>query len=283
MVTGVASRYPLHMAAVAAEQTTLLKALLTQRHLQRYESFRAAFDRVAQQIGPELRGIAPSRAQYYRWLAGELKGGLPYPDACRVLEMMCPPWTASQLFAPAGPDVEGPGAGAPSDLLVGIAPSFSARRLQGAWVTAYPFGQGRHHADIAHVTATSDRQVRIQNYPPEPRTEGHATPYRNLIEAELVNRHLVGVWKNDCDERYFGAIHLAVLPGETVIHGYYTGLTTDVQVDCGPWRWARLDPASVGVADLAQARLRDPRELYGLLTEHTQYDAPLAVNDVLED
>jgi hypothetical protein len=28
------------------------------------------------------------------------KGGTPYPDACRVLEGMLPPWTADDLFSP---------------------------------------------------------------------------------------------------------------------------------------------------------------------------------------
>ena len=79
---------------------TLLKVLLTERHLQRWETFRAEYERVASQLAPELRHTAPSRAQYFRWLNGQLKGGSPYPDACRVLEVMLPPWTADDLFGP---------------------------------------------------------------------------------------------------------------------------------------------------------------------------------------
>jgi len=78
----------------------LLKVLLTERHWQRYETFRTEYERAAVQLAPELRHTAPSRAQYFRWLTGHLKGGTPYPDACRVLEGMLPPWTADDLFSP---------------------------------------------------------------------------------------------------------------------------------------------------------------------------------------
>jgi hypothetical protein len=85
---------------VTGSQPTLLKALLTSRHWQRYETFCAEYERVASRIAPELRYVAPSRAQYHRWLGGQLKGGTPYPDACRVLEAMFPGWTAADLFSP---------------------------------------------------------------------------------------------------------------------------------------------------------------------------------------
>jgi hypothetical protein len=77
---------------------TLLKALLTQRHLQRYETFCGAYEQVAAQLAPE--SPAPSRAQFSRWLNGQLKRGAPHPDACRVLEGMFPSWTADDLFGP---------------------------------------------------------------------------------------------------------------------------------------------------------------------------------------
>jgi hypothetical protein len=77
---------------------TLLKALLTQQHLQRYETFCGAYEQVAAQLAPE--SPAPSRAQFFRWLNGQLKRGAPHPDACRVLEGMFPSWTADDLFGP---------------------------------------------------------------------------------------------------------------------------------------------------------------------------------------
>ena len=67
---------------------TLLRELIRQQHL-KYETFSAEYDKAAGQVAPEA--VAPSKAQFHRWLAGQLKGGAPYPDACRVLEHMFPP------------------------------------------------------------------------------------------------------------------------------------------------------------------------------------------------
>lgn len=91
-----------------------------------------------------------------------------------------------------------------------------------------------------------------RNYPPDPRTEDHPLSFRNEIEAQLVNRHLIGYWKNVSDTRYFGSIHLAVLPGEVVMEGYYTGLGSDIQVDAMRWKWVRVDPNSLSGVELSQ-------------------------------
>lgn len=79
-------------------EPTLLKVLVTSRHWQRYETFCTEYEKAALQIDRRLHGTAPSKAQYYRWLSGQLKGGVPYPDACRVLEHMFPGRTAVELF-----------------------------------------------------------------------------------------------------------------------------------------------------------------------------------------
>ena len=155
-------------------------------------------------------------------------------------------------------------------------PSFLANALCGAWVTSYQFphdGHQLHHADIAHVTADGDH-IRVTNDPA--RTEGRAIPFHNEIDAQLSGRHLIGHWRNTSDTRYFGLVHLAVLPGETVIDGYYTGLATDVSISIGRWRWVRLEP----VADVIV--LHDPSVIYKIVTEHSQYDTPLAVSDIGE-
>jgi hypothetical protein len=87
---------------------TLLKVLLTRQHWQKFETFCAEYERTAAEVGRELRGTAPSKAQYYRWLSGQLKGGVPYPDACRVLERMFPDWTAAELFGDCPAEVGDP-------------------------------------------------------------------------------------------------------------------------------------------------------------------------------
>ncbi|MFE6616592.1 hypothetical protein [Amycolatopsis sp. NPDC057786] len=77
----------------------VLKVLLRGRHLQSYRAFCREYDKVAEKVDKSLRGSFPSKAQFYRWLSGELVG-LPYADHCRILEAMLPGWQAEQLFGP---------------------------------------------------------------------------------------------------------------------------------------------------------------------------------------
>ncbi len=81
-----------------ATRSTLLKALLRQRHWQTYGTFCRQYDAAAREIDAALVGRWPSHSQFARWLAGDLKG-LPHADHCRALERMFPGLTAAQLFA----------------------------------------------------------------------------------------------------------------------------------------------------------------------------------------
>ena len=178
-------------------------------------------------------------------------------------------------------DALGFGGGRAGAVLSPVPHAFAADVLAGPWVTCYAYAHGAkqlHHADIAHVTAESDRHIRAVNHPPEPRTEGRAVPFRNEIEAQLVGRHLIGAWRNTSDARYFGSLHLAVLPGETVMDGYYTGLASAIAVSVERWKWVRLDPA----ADLAGVTLAGPSALYDRVMGHSQYDEPLTVTGIGE-
>jgi hypothetical protein len=74
-----------------------LKTLLQQRHMQTHTAFCREYDKVAVDLDPALKGGWPSRAQFYRWLSGDLIG-LPYTDHCRILERMFPGWKVDQLF-----------------------------------------------------------------------------------------------------------------------------------------------------------------------------------------
>jgi hypothetical protein len=78
-------------------QPIALKVLLQQRHLHTHSTFCREYDRVATDIDRTLRGGWPSKAQFYRWLSGDLVG-LPYADHCRILEGMFPGWKVDQLF-----------------------------------------------------------------------------------------------------------------------------------------------------------------------------------------
>jgi phosphatidylserine/phosphatidylglycerophosphate/cardiolipin synthase-like enzyme len=83
----------------------VLKVLLQQRHLQTHTAFCRQYDRVGAAVDPTLRGGWPSRAQFYRWLSGNLVG-LPYADHCRILEAMFPGWKVDQLFQPHDGSIE---------------------------------------------------------------------------------------------------------------------------------------------------------------------------------
>jgi peptide deformylase len=80
-----------------AAKPIVLKVLLQQRHLQTHSAFRREYDRVAADVDRTLKGGWPSKAQFYRWLSGDLIG-LPYADHCRILEGMFPGWKVDQLF-----------------------------------------------------------------------------------------------------------------------------------------------------------------------------------------
>jgi hypothetical protein len=267
--------------------STLLKELIRQQHLS-YESFRAEYAKAASQVAPEA--VAPSKAQFHRWLAGQLKGGVPYPDACRVLEHMFPPWPAGQLFEPWESGrilpLPLPNGDIPARaLLDAVPPSFAVDAIAGHWVTCYQFDHGgavQHHADIACVTG-SGRWVKATNHPPAPRSGDRAIPFCNQVEARIASRHLIGGWKNTSDTRYFGGVQLAVLPGETVMEGYYTGFASDVAVSMNYWRWVRLESESVARADLGAVVLREPSALYDLVVNHSQTAAPLTLADVREE
>ncbi|MFC8045283.1 DUF5919 domain-containing protein [Nocardia sp. NPDC057353] len=78
-----------------------LEIELRRKHLT-YGGFCREYDRVAASIDAHLIGTAPGRAQFYRWLRGDVKG-LPYPDRCRVLQAMFPGCTVAELFGLSDP------------------------------------------------------------------------------------------------------------------------------------------------------------------------------------
>lgn len=310
---GCASLVPSHAEGVNSLNTkpVLLKVLLQQRHMQTHSAFCREYDKVAVEVDRTLKGGWPSRAQFYRWLSGSLVG-LPYVDHCRILEKMFPGWKVDQLFQlhdggiefipkPPASQIKTATA-APTalvaqqahrattfhqslGLLTSVPHSFSADILGGFWATCYQFDSDRGvrcHADITQLVPQSDRWVTAKNYPPDPRTQGQASPFRNDIEAQLVNRHLVGHWKNISDTRYFGSLHLAVLPGETVMDGYYTGFSSDIRVDAMRWKWVRIDPASLSSVDLQKITIKDPEMIYELL-ENSANDVPLDLAAIVEE
>jgi hypothetical protein len=253
---------------------------MSERRLTREHAIEA-LDRRARDMG--VRDFALSLRQLDRWLAGDLET-LPRPSLCRVAEAEFG-YPVEQLLA-VGDPVEGETQSFPLDELVSQAAteSASADTLAGFWVTGYQFNSDtgiRHHADVTRITPRSSRRLTAKNYPPDPRTEGHVPVFRNEIEAQLANRHVIGYWRNTSDSRYFGSIHLALLAGEMVMEGYYTSFSSDIKVDVMRWRWVRLDPSSLAGVELSRLALKEPHTIYALLQD-SAYDAPLPLTAVAE-
>ena len=83
--------------STVVDQANVLKVLLRQRHLQNHRMFCREYNKLAKEIDNDLVDSYPKKAQFYRWLSGDIRG-LPYPHHCRILESMFPGWTAEQLF-----------------------------------------------------------------------------------------------------------------------------------------------------------------------------------------
>jgi hypothetical protein len=95
-------------------QPTLLAALLEDRGWQRYGTFRAAYEKAARSLDRRHGGSAPSRAQFHRWLTGDLRS-LPYTDHCRVLEHMLTGYSVGQLFKPCPNGIPAPRSASSAD------------------------------------------------------------------------------------------------------------------------------------------------------------------------
>jgi hypothetical protein len=86
-------------------QSTLLRALITLRHWQRFETFTVQFRRAARELAekegePAIAQMTVSSRQFERWYSGNIKTA-PHPDSCRVLEYMFG-YPVRQLLGPAG-------------------------------------------------------------------------------------------------------------------------------------------------------------------------------------
>jgi hypothetical protein len=69
--------------------------------------------------------------------------------------------------------------------------------------------------------------------------------------------------------------------GETVMDGYYTGFSNDIQVDAMRWKWVRLDPTSLSSVNLQEVTLSDPDVIHALL-ENSANDVPLDLAAIVE-
>lgn len=163
-----------------------------------------------------------------------------------------------------------------------ITSTLSPAALSGYWVTCFKFDRTRQHVDISRITPHSGRRVMATNYPPSPRSEARTPGFRNEISAELINRHLIGRWWNCSDNYFFGALHLAVLPGETVLDGFYTGFPHDGEIVAERWKWARLVEDSLSGSNLDDMVMKEPELVYALVDRLAHTDSQLSLDDVAE-
>ncbi len=77
---------------------TVLKMLLHERHLTSHPDFCAEYRKCAAQLDTAARSEAPSKAQFYNWMSGDMKG-LPQNTHRRVLAQMFPGWSVNTLFS----------------------------------------------------------------------------------------------------------------------------------------------------------------------------------------
>jgi tetratricopeptide (TPR) repeat protein len=123
-------------------EPNLLRVLLTQRHLLRYETFRRRFEAAARELAqregdPRLGCLTVGERQFNRWLYGSLTGQ-PRPDACRVLEHLTGR-SVVELFAPPpaepvcpSPEPETPaGQSQATDAVVGSRVATGIHRAEG--------------------------------------------------------------------------------------------------------------------------------------------------------
>jgi hypothetical protein len=192
---------------------------------------------------------------------------------------MFPGWTARELFGHIDPQNA---ATTNEALFASFAPAVEPAQLAGLWVTGYVFDSTKHHVDLSTITVTNNA-VTARNYPPEPRAEAHASGFPNEIEAGLFGRHLIGRWRNINDSYFYGSLHFAVLPGETMLDGYYTGFLSDSQVVAERWRWVRVEPQSAEGVDVNTVVLGEPRRIYDAIVGRSPFDAPIPLEQLTEN
>jgi len=260
----------------------VLKALLEERHLRAYSDFIVEYKHRANESDVPRPGAPPTKSQYYRWVGDQVQS-LPRGHHCAVLERMFPGWTAEQLFSHGEHhNVPKSNANADDDVLGSIAAGLEPALLAGLWVTGYLIKGGHHHVDLSTVTATGSG-IKSRNHPPAPRFEDHASGHETDVTARLYGRHLMGHFRNTNDRYFYGSVHLAVLPGEIILDGYYTGFLNDTEVVCYPWRWVRVDPRSAAGIDLTLVTLGEPGPVYEAIASRTQFDGPIPLAQVIEN
>ncbi len=242
------------------EAVLLLKVLLKAQHLQAYSSFAREYRRVAGKIDRALASTAPSKAQFYRWISGELIK-MPHSQHCRVLETMFPNWTVEQLFQPysgsldfvPNPDVATPAPTSPAALPAPTrhtgARDASGHELDlsGAWWCAWQTSKDDVPRIDTHTLAVHQQGEQLQLTAERAPAEGSYSWHGELRLWD--NEALMGWYRStEGAVRSKGTMYLALHPHGEHAWGRWTGMSYDGVVVTGWGVIARTEALANKVA-----------------------------------
>lgn len=223
--------------------TLLLKVLLKQRHLQVHSAFVREYNKVAAKIDRELAHTGPSKAQFYRWLSGELTK-LPYSDHCRVLEAMFPDWGVEQLFQPYSGSINvvpRPGTAVPAPTPAPATPAGRASAtdvvsheldLSGDWWCAWQTSKDDVPRIDVHTLTVQQQGDRLQLDADTAPAEGS---YSWQGELRIWDNEALMGWYRSTEGagRSKGTMYLALHPHGEHAWGRWTGMSYDGLVVTG--------------------------------------------------
>lgn len=234
-------------------EVLLLKVLLKTRHLQAYSSFVREYRKVAGKIDRALAATEPSKAQFYRWLSGELIN-MPHSQHCRVLEKMFPDWSVEQLFQPYNGSLDvvpRPGiattAPTPSPATVTAVRQASARGvvnheldLSGDWWCAWQTSKNGVSRIDAHTLTVRQEGDQL-----------HLEAERAPADGSYSWRGELAIWDNEALMGWYrstegavrskGTMYLALHPHGEHAWGRWTGMSYDGVVVTGWGVMARTE------------------------------------------
>jgi hypothetical protein len=237
-----------------SDEMPLLKVLLKARHLHAYSSFSREYRKVAAKIDRALAATEPSKAQFYRWLSGELIN-MPHSQHCRVLETMFPNWSVEQLFQPytgsldfvpkPGTTAVGPTPPTSTSESVELANVRNAAShdldLSGSWWCAWQTSKDDVPRIDTHTLTVHQRGERLQ-LDAERAPAGGSYSWRGELHI-WDNEALMGWYRStEGAVRSKGTMYLALHPHGEHAWGRWTGMSYDGMVVTGWGAIARTEP-----------------------------------------
>ncbi|MGH3757273.1 hypothetical protein [Actinophytocola sp.] len=242
----------------ASHEVPLLKVLLKARHLQAYSSFAREYRKVAGKLDRTLAATEPSKAQFYRWLSGELIN-MPHSQHCRVLEAMFPDWGVEQLFQPYSGSLDfvpKPGTPAPAPAPPAITPVRQASTsdvashdldLSGDWWCAWQTSKDDVPRIDTHTLTVRQHGDQLQLDAVRAPAEGSYTWHGELRIWD--NEALMGWYRStEGAVRSKGTMYLALHPHGEHAWGRWTGMSYDGVVVTGWGVIARTEELANKVA-----------------------------------